>query len=74
MLTLNIEKPYTYIYILQKTHLDIDVFALIPNLLCIFSKIFPPVWLFQTVRLLFFENFPASMFIPDCTFIPVLRV
>ena len=28
----------------------------------------PPVWLFQTVRLLFFENFPTS------TFIPVFRV
>ena len=32
------------------------------------------VCLFRTARLLVFENFPASTFIPDRTFIPVLRV
>ena len=37
-------------------------------------KIFPPVRLFQTVRLLFYTNSPSSTFIPDRTFISVLRV
>ena len=41
----------------------------------LFASIYcPPVCLFQTVCLLLFENFPASTFIPDRMFIPVLRV
>ena len=41
---------------------------------CFDHGIFPPVRLFQTVRLLFYPKFPSSMFIPDRTFISVLRV
>ena len=40
--------------------------------LVVYHKIFPPVRLFQTVRLLFFPNFPARTFIPDRTFISVI--
>ena len=39
----------------------------------IYRKIFPPVCLFQTVRLLFFENLSDHTFIPACTFILDLK-
>ena len=38
------------------------------------AEIFPPVRLFQTVRLLLFANLPDRKLSPDRTFIPYLRV
>ena len=43
-------------------------------LLHIYTKIFQPIGLFQTVLSLIFENLTASTFIPACTFIQDLRV
>ena len=41
--------------------------------LCV-KKIFPPILLFRTLRLLFFPNLPTLKFIPDPTFISDPRV